>query len=159
VAARTAQTAEILTPAQALAFVERHGIVCESVRRGEIHSLADAIAGTPVRGNWWAHAHGKRIFALSRAVRAAPEVLVCRLVDGKITFVHERLWPSLVRSADRLPRGRLARIAEVHRADGKHVVEETPFPDWMPAHVLRRARELDAATAQDMLQALGDFTA
>ena len=158
-AARAAQTAAILTPAQALAFVERHGIVCESARRGEIPALADAIAGAPIRGNWWAHRDGKRIFALTRAVRAAPEVLVCRLVDGKITLVHERLWPALVRLSERLSRERLTRIAEVHGADGKHVVQETPFPAWVPENIAQRARGLDVATAHGMLRPLDAFMA
>lgn len=131
-AARAAQEAQILTPAQALAFVARHGVVCESARRGDIPALADAIAGEAIRGNWWSHRHAQRIFTLTRAVRDAPEVLVCRLVDGKITFVHERLWPALLRLADRFPRKRLARIRETHSASGKHVLAEAPFPDWVP---------------------------
>jgi hypothetical protein len=159
VAARAAQAAEILTPAQALAFVERHGIVCEAARRGEIRSLADAIAGESIRGNWWGHHQGKRIFALTRAVRAAAEILVCRLVDGKITLVHQRLWPALVRVADSLPRERLARIVEAHGADGKHAVEESPFPAWVPQNVVERAGKLDIAGARDLLRALGEFDA
>lgn len=157
-AARAAQEAEILTPAQALAFVERHGIVCESARRGDIPSLADAIAGEAIGGNWWSHAHSKRIFALSRAVRDAPLVLVCRLVADKITFVHERLWPALVRRADQLPSERLARITEIHSAAGKHIIEQSPFPDWVPAKIAKLARQLDAAAAQDMLRSIENFT-
>jgi hypothetical protein len=122
-----------MTPAQALAFIKRHGIVCESVRRVAIPSLADAVAGESLSGNWWSHPKGKAIFAVTRAVRESPQVLVCRLVDDKISFVHERLWPALVRMADRFPPKRLARVTEVHSASGKHVLEETPFPDWVPA--------------------------
>jgi hypothetical protein len=151
VAARAAQEAEILTPAQACAFVEHHGIVCEAARRGEIPSLADAIAGTAIRGNWWSHRFGKRIFALTRAVRAAPDVLVCRLVDGKVTFVHERLWPVLVRAADAFPREHLARIREAHRDDGKHIVEASAFPGWVPADVVRQAAELPSAAARELM--------
>ena len=135
-----------------MAFVERHGIVCESVRRGEIPSLADAIAGEAIRGNWWSHPRSQSIFTLTRAVRDAPQVLVCRLVDARISFVHERLWPALVRIADRWPRERLARITELHRADGKHVIEQLPFPDWVPATQIVQGRRMGEAVAIAALQ-------
>jgi hypothetical protein len=35
-----------------LAFVEKHGVVMES-GRGPVPSLAEAIAGEPIRGSWW----------------------------------------------------------------------------------------------------------
>jgi hypothetical protein len=156
VAARTAQEAEVLTSAQALAFVAHHGIVCEAARRGAIPSLVDAIAGAPVRGSWWSHPKAKLIFQLTRAMRDAPEICVCRLVDGKITFVHRRLWPALAHVASRLPRERLARVREIHSASGRHVIEETPFPDWLPTDATKRAENLDEAEALDALRAVLD---
>ena len=131
-AARAPQAAAILTPQQALAFVRRHGIVGEAARHTTIPALVDAIAGEHVRGNWWSHPKSRLIFALTRCVRAAPDVLVCRLAGGKITFIHKRLWPALIGAADRLPRARLARIHETHTKTGRHIVEETPFPEWVP---------------------------
>jgi hypothetical protein len=156
VATRTAQEAEILTPEQALAFVERHGIVCEAARRAEIPSLVDAIAGAPVRGNWWSHPKARIIFRLTRALRDAPEICVCRLAGGKITFVHQRLWPALLRAADHLPTERLARVREVHSASGKHVLAETPFPGWLPADVTQRAQGLAASEALAALRSVRD---
>jgi hypothetical protein len=154
VATRTAQEAEVLTPQQALAFVERHGIVCEASHRGEIPSLVDAIAGETVRGNWWAHPKARMIFALTRAVRDARDVLVCRLVDGKITFIHERLWPALVRMADQFPGKHLSRVREVHSTGGKHIIEETPFPAWVPASVLSGSKRLNESDGQQAMQSL-----
>lgn len=136
-----------MTSAQALAFIKRHGIVAEAVRRRTIASLADAIAGEPLTGNWWSHPKAKAIFALTRAVRDSPQILVCRLVDEKITFVHERLWPALVRIADRFPPKQLARVSEVHSASGKHVLEETPYPDWVPAKSAAAAKRLSERQA------------
>ena len=136
-----------MTPAQALAFIKRHGIVCESVRRGAIPSLADAVAGESLSGNWWSHPKGKAIFAVTRAVHESPQVLVCRLVDDKITFVHERLWPALMRAAERFPPKRLARVAEAHSASGKHVLQETPFLDWVPASSAAAAKRLSEQQA------------
>lgn len=155
-ATRAAQESKVLTPALALAFVERHGIVCEAARRGVIPSLVDAIAGEAVCGNWWSHPRSREIFTLTRAVRDASQVLVCRLVEGKITLVHERLWPALVQAAEWLPRARLARVQERHGATGKHVLEETRFPDWVPAATLAQAEHMSQADARMSLRALLD---
>ena len=144
-----------MTPAQALAFVERHGIVCEAARRGAIASLADTITGEELHGSWWSHSHSSEIFAVTRALRESPQVLVCRLVDGKISLAHERQWPALVRAAERFPAPHLSRVREVHGEDGKHRVEETPFPDWVPARTAIAAKRpslQQAIAALDMLQ-------
>ena len=98
-------------------------------------------------GTWWSHARGREIFAATRAVRAATDILVCRLIDGKVTFVHRRLWPALVRLADRFDAARLARVREIHDASGKHVIEETPFPQWVPQEVSIRAKTLAESEA------------
>jgi hypothetical protein len=37
-------------------------------------------------GSWWGHAKGHEIFWLTRAVRDSGDVLVCRLVGGKVTL-------------------------------------------------------------------------
>jgi len=135
-----------VTPAQALAFVRTHGVALES-GTGLVPSLAAAVAGGPIRGSWWAHDRGREIFALSRAIRDCPDVLVCRLVQGKITYVHRRLWPALVRLAERFPRARLARINEVHTASGRHVAKQVGFPGWVPPQVAAQASSLDQESA------------
>ncbi len=135
-----------MTPAEALAFVCTHGVVLESAT-GPVPSLVAAIAGGPIRGSWWAHARGREIFAITRTIRDSPDVLVCRLIAGKITYVHRRLWPALVRLSERLPHSRLARIREVHTASGKHVVEESRFPAWVSREVAAQASELDKESA------------
>ena len=64
-----------VTTRQALAFVRKHGVVLEAAR-GPVPSLADAVAGRPIRGGWWAHPKGPLIFAITRAVRDSDHVLV-----------------------------------------------------------------------------------
>ena len=84
---------------------------------------------------------------MTRAIRDRDDVLVCRLVMGKVTLVHRRLWPALVRMAHRFPAERLAQIREVHTSTGGHVTEETPFPDWVPADVREAGRRLSERSA------------
>jgi hypothetical protein len=130
-----------VTPHEAVAFVHEHGVVLESAS-GPVPSLAQAVAGAPIRGNWWAHPMSHEIFALTRAVRDSTDVLVCRLVDGKITYVHRRLWAPLVRLAKRFPRKRLAQVHEIHSASGRHVTKEVAFPTWVPGDISAEAARL-----------------
>ena len=131
---------------QALAWVKKCGIAVESAR-ATVPSLAQVVAGEPLRGSWWAHPKGNDIFLLSRTIRRSPDVLTCRLVDGKITYVHRRLWPALVRLAGRFSKHRLAAVKEVHTLTGKHKLLVTPFPEWVPKEVLKVAQKLTGREA------------
>ncbi len=139
-----------MTPQAALAFVEKHGAVLVSAR-GAAPRLAEAIAGEPIRGSWWAHPKGRQIFRVLQALNDSPEVLVCRLIDGKLSLVHRRLWPALVRMAPQLPPGRLARVMQVHTEKGHHENRELAFPLWVPADVLRQAQALGEEQAAAVL--------
>ena len=97
-----------MSPKQGLAFVKRHGIVLQAAR-GPVPSLAEAIAGGPIRGSWWGHPKGQEIFRVAEAVSEDADVLVCKLVEGKVTYLHRRVWPALVKLAPRFRRGQLAR--------------------------------------------------
>jgi hypothetical protein len=136
----------VMTSRQALAFIRQHGVVLESAQ-GPVPSLAEAIAGEPIRGSWWSHRKGQAIFAVTRAVRDSDDVLVCRLVKNKVTFVHRRLWPALVRAAGRLPSDHLSQVREVHTSSGRHVTKEVPFPDWVPSNIRASARSLSEEAA------------
>ena len=142
-----------MTSRGALVFVRRHGVVLEGAR-GPVPTLAEAVVGAPIRGSWWGHAKGHEIFWLTRAVRDSGDVLVCRLVAGKVTYVHRRLWPAVVRLAGSFARDDLAELHEVHTPRGRHELRLLPFPRWVPADVKRRARRLSEAEAR---AALGEW--
>src|ERR1700704_3942153 len=118
---------DVSSPEGALAFVDEHGVVLES-GRGPVPSLAEAIAGKAIRGTWWKHPKGRAIFRATRAVRDFDDVLVCRLLGGKITYVHRRLWPALVRLAEEIGPGRLDAIREAHTKSGAHKLVRMAFP-------------------------------
>jgi len=82
------------------------------------------------------------------------EVLVCRLIDGKITLVRRRLWPSLVRLAHRFPAEQLARVREEHTPSGRHATHEIPFPHWVPEDVVAQA---DHTSEEEALAVLGPW--
>jgi hypothetical protein len=139
-----------MTAGRALAFVKANGVVLESAR-GPAPNLAERIAGEPISGSWWGHRKASQIFHCSRAVRDASEVLVCRLVEGKITYVHRRLWPALVKLQKQFAGKRLSAIREVHTAQGKHVTTAIAFPKWVPKAVIMEAARLTFAEAVEML--------
>ena len=136
---------------EALAFVREQGVVLASAK-GTAPRLTEAILGEPIEGNWWTHPKGREIYAVLKAVSESEEVLVCRLIDGKITLVHRRLWPALVRIAAHFPARRLARVHEEHTPSGRHANREVAFPQWVPAAVAAKARALGE---QEALAAFG----
>src|SRR4051794_34593035 len=97
--------------------------------RGPVPNLAEHVAGERIRGSWWGHRSGHEIFAVLNRVAASPDVVATRLVNGKVTLIHRRVWPALVRVADGLPRERLAAVRQHHTASGAHRTTEIPFPD------------------------------
>lgn len=139
-----------VTTGRAARFVKRQGLVLLSAR-GAVPNLAEAVAGEPIRGSWWGHPKGREIFGALNAVIDGGDVVICRLVGGKLTFVHRRLWPALVRLAPRLRKTALAAIEEVHTASGAHRTIRTPFPRWVPRDVRAAARRLSEKEARKTL--------
>jgi hypothetical protein len=133
--------------------VRKHGIVLVS-GKGPVPRLVDMLAGETVRGSWWGHPKSRRIFGALQAVVESDQVLVCRLVEGKVTLVHRRLWPALIRVARRFPKRRLAKVRQEHSVSGRHVNTEVPFPDWVPPAVSARAKTIGE---EEALATLGSW--
>ena len=140
-----------MTADEAMAFVREHGVVLASAK-GPVPRLADLIAGESIKGSWWAHAKSHDIFNIFQEVGASPDILVCRLVDGKVTFVHRRLWPALVRVAHRFQANQLAQVHQEHTPSGRHVSREHSYPKWVPPEVIEQAQRL---SEQEACSALG----
>ena len=124
-----------MTGREAIAFVETHGLVMQSARVPGLPSLVDAIVGEKVRGSWWGHPKGRGVFHVLGEVHDSPDVLAMRLVGGKLTLVHRRLWPALVRLAGEIGEERLAAVGEEHTASGRHVATRVPYPEWVAPEV------------------------
>jgi hypothetical protein len=132
-----------MNPEEAVAFVKRHGVVLQAAR-GPVPSLAEAIAGGPIRGSWWGHPKGRIIFQAVQAVCENPEVLVCKLIDDKVTYVHRRVWPALVKLAPRFRKAQLAKVWDEHTESGAHASRQIAFPEWVPSEVMKEAEALSA---------------
>lgn len=142
-----------MTAGEALAFVRTHGIVLASAR-GPAPRLAEAIVGAPIKGSWWAHPDSRRIYAIFEQLADSPDLLICRLVEGKVTFVHRRLWPALARLASEFQPDRICQVRQEHTPSGRHVNHEVPFPQWVPPEVMAEARGLTEQQARDALRSV-----
>jgi hypothetical protein len=132
-----------------LQWVCEQGIVLQSAR-GPLPNLAEWIAGEPIRGSWWGHPRGHEIFAALTRLHDSGDVVATRLVEGRITLVHRRVWPVLVRLADRFEPDRLAAVDERHTATGAHRTVTVPFPDWVGA--AERARGVSLVLEEALAQ-------
>ena len=124
-----------------MAALADHGMLLQSAR-GPLPNVAELIAGEPIKGSWWGHPQGHAIFNELQLLDESPDVVRLRLVGGKVTLVHRRLWPALVRVADHFAPKQLAALHEEHTHSGAHRVVEQPFPEWVPEGVMRAASEM-----------------
>ena len=143
-----------MTTKEAMTFIEKHGVVLVSAT-GPVPRLTEAIAGEPIKGSWWSHPKNHQIYAVLEAVTDSADILVCRLVGGKVTLVHRRLWPALVRVAKRFPANRIAQVRQEHTSSGNHINLEVPFPKWVPKTITAQAGKMDE---QEAIDALGPWT-
>jgi hypothetical protein len=58
-------------------------------------SAVGMITGERVAGSWWSHPRSHEIFRRLEELEAAGDVVATKLIGGKVTFVHRRLWPAL----------------------------------------------------------------
>lgn len=77
-----------------LSEVRTRGLLLQA--DSELPSVVTLIVGKPVKGSWWGHKLGNHIFNTCSAIEDSPEVLTLKLLKRKVTFVHKKLWRSLL---------------------------------------------------------------
>ena len=63
----------------------------DQTRDNIVRILTSETLGTP----GWDHPLANHIFKVLEGVSEHPDITLCKLISGKVTFVHRRLWPSL----------------------------------------------------------------
>ena len=91
-----------MTPKQSVAFVAAHGIVVESAR-SPIPSLAQAVAGGPIRESYWGHPKANEFFHCSRAIRKTDFSRQFAVGDCLTRFKLEERAPDLHVAMDLSP--------------------------------------------------------
>jgi hypothetical protein len=130
-----------MTVDEALSFIREHGVVLVS-GSGPVPRLVEAIVDEPIKGSWWAHPRSRQIFAVLDKLGDSPDLLSCRLIGGKMAFVHRRLWSSLVKLSSRFQPEQLAQIHQEHTPSGRHENRFVVFPEWVPRETMEEARTL-----------------
>ena len=57
-----------------------------------VSTLTYLITNERIRGSWWTHKLAQTIFNVSEMLEDHPDVMVIKLISGKVTFVHRELW-------------------------------------------------------------------
>jgi hypothetical protein len=78
----------------ALRALEDNGLLLLSDH--SLPSVVGIIADEPLHSSWWGHPLGGVIYHVSTALEDQPDVLATKLINGKVTYVHRRLWPAVV---------------------------------------------------------------
>ena len=77
-----------------LSQLRKHGLLLLS--DSKLVSVTTLIVGKPIRGSWWGHRKAHDIFRVVCRIVDHPDVAVTKLISGKVTFAHRKLWPALV---------------------------------------------------------------
>jgi hypothetical protein len=78
---------------RALLNLRRYGFLLEWDTK--LPSVATTVAGEPIRGSWWGHPKGHEIHFVAERTASNPDVIVTKLVSGKVTYVHRKLWSDI----------------------------------------------------------------
>lgn len=61
-----------------------------------VANVVTLLTGEAVSGSWWSHPKGRLIFAVLSDLSEHPDVLFSKLLNGKVTLVHRKLWPAFL---------------------------------------------------------------
>ncbi len=94
-----------------------------------------------MRGSWWGHPRSHDIFRVNCELAAHPDVLVTKLISGKITYLHRALWPAFVA----IGRARQSWQIECLSQDARNLLSEVKRkPIQTDRRVSKPASELEA---------------
>jgi hypothetical protein len=99
--------------APAFAKLQEHGLLLQT--DANLPNVCALVAGAPVRGSWWANPRSHEIFRANCALAGHPDVLVTRLISGKITYLHRALWPVFLAIGRAREPWRIARLSHEAR--------------------------------------------
>ncbi|HEU4389663.1 MAG TPA: hypothetical protein VFV34_17795 [Blastocatellia bacterium] len=128
--------------------LSRLGLLLES--DSTLPSVAGLVAGEPVRGSWWSHPRSHAIFRISERLVEHPDVLFVKLILGKVTLVHRRLWPAIVAVASSRERWQVRGLSN-HAATILRIADRS---GRITAQEIREALKVDSKTAGDGIREL-----
>jgi len=97
-----------------LAQLNERGLLLQQDKT--LPNVVSTLAGESVRGSWWTHPRAHTIYNCLIDLAGRPDVLVTKLVSGKVTFVHRRLWPAVLAVATSHEPWQFERLTEYARS-------------------------------------------
>lgn len=82
------------TTERILRCLKERGILLEQDK--VLPNVVSLITGETLKSSWWSHRRSHEIFACLTDLADHPDVLFTKLVAGKVTLVHRRLWSALL---------------------------------------------------------------
>lgn len=76
-----------------LSNLKKFGFLLES--DPHLPNVCTLVTGEAMRGSWWSHPMSHSIFAVNEQLEDHADVILTKLVSGKVTFVHQKLWRPL----------------------------------------------------------------
>ena len=77
-----------------LSKLVKYGFLLESDTK--LPSVCGLITDGPLTGSWWSHPLAQEIFQVNEQLEDHPDVLITKIISGKVTFVHRQLWAEIV---------------------------------------------------------------
>ncbi len=97
-----------------LEALQKYGLLLGS--DAQLPSVVSIVAGRPIRGSWWGHPLGNVIFKVASQLAEQPDILVIKLISGKLTYIHRRLWSALLGVATAREAWQLQNLSELAQA-------------------------------------------
>lgn len=88
-------------------------------------SITGLVTGASVRGSWWAHPRAHKMFRLACELRGHRDVLMVKLISGKVTLVHRPLWPAIFAIATARESWQMSGLSKAAKALLKKVNQRT----------------------------------
>jgi hypothetical protein len=140
-----------VTARETLARIEKEfgriGLLLQHDR--DLPSVTTLVVGKPIKGSWWGHRRGKEIYALLEEFHEGAGALSAKLVNGKITYVHRRLWSAFLELTMHGQRTRVRLLSVAAKSLHKVVTDETIVRvDELAATGFASAKELAGAARE-----------
>jgi hypothetical protein len=134
-----------------LALIEeefgRIGLLLQHDR--ELASFTALAAGEPIGGSWWGHPLGHDIYDLLGEFERGSGALSAKLVNGKITYVHPRLWPAFLKLVQHGEAARALGLSPLAKSLRESVREgQVVRADELVASGFAKSRELGLAVRE-----------
>lgn len=70
--------------------LKRYGLLLESDKF--LPSVVGIVTGEKILSTWWSHKKGHEIFNILSEISEKDDILLTKMISGKVTFIYKNLW-------------------------------------------------------------------